>query len=349
MLDGLDSQILHAIQIAPRHSFRAVADLVGSTEQTVARRFRRMQRDGVVRVVGLLEPRAHGEANWLARIRAKPDDLRRVADALVRRPDVTHANVHSNWTELVCLVRAPLGVAEDGLLQRLPRTTALLSLDVELLLHTFGTRATACWTGYGATLGSAQVAELLAGAPRPTEASVLPEDSDRALFEALFDDGRASLTRLAEATGWSAARVARRMATLEAGGALGYDVDILPERIGFHVNAMVWLTAAPRHVHGVGEQLAAHPEVASVSAVSGRDNVMAIVVCRDVDQLYRYLSESLSAVDDISGYHVSIRTQRLKQVASLVAHGRLVTAASASGSPAPSPGFAPSRARPPLS
>lgn len=326
MMDRLDGQILHAVQILPRVSFRRIAEVVGATEQTVARRFRTMERQGIARVVGVVDPRMHGDAQWVARIRAKPDDLRRVADALVRRPDVTHANVHSNWTALVCLVRAPIGVPEDGLLQRLPRTTVLLGLDVELLLHTFGSRATACWTGYGASLDAEQIDALLAsGQDRAREAAV-PDPSDHALLDALTEDGRAPHTRLAEATGWSAARVARRMAALEAGGALGYDVDVLPERIGFHVNAMAWLTVAPAHVHAVGERLATHPEVASVSAISGRDNVMAIVVCRDVDHLYRYLSETLAAVPDVSGYHVSIRTQRLKQAASLVSHGRLVAA-----------------------
>jgi hypothetical protein len=53
---------------------------------------------------------------------------------------------------------------------------------------------------------------------------------------------------------------------------------------------------------------------------------MAIAICRDVDHLYRYLAEEFAAVAEVQTYDVSIRTQRLKQTASLIARGRLIHA-----------------------
>ena len=133
MLDTLDSNILHALQLSPRVSFRRIADVVDAPEQAVARRYRKLQRGGVVRVIGLLNPQVYGDSQWVVRVRAKPDDLPRLAEALVRRPEVTHANVLSGWTELVCIVRAPLGETKDSILQRLPRTSAVLGLEVDLI------------------------------------------------------------------------------------------------------------------------------------------------------------------------------------------------------------------------
>jgi len=118
--------------------------------------------------------------------------------------------------------------------------------------------------------------------------------------------------------------VGRRLAALEACGALLYDVDVLPERLGFQLSAMLWLTLAPRDLDRVGERIAAHDHIAFAGAVSGTKNLMAIAICRDSDDLYRYLSEQLGQVDEIIGYEVDIRTQRLKQHGSLVAHGRLI-------------------------
>lgn len=129
---------------------------------------------------------------------------------------------------------------------------------------------------------------------------------------------------MAERTGWSAARVARRIAALEASGTLLYEIDLLPERLGYHLNAMLWLTVAPQHLHSVGEQIAAHDEIAFAAAVSGRNNLIAVAICRDSDDFYRYLTERLAAIDHVRTYEVSIRTQRLKQSASLVAYGRLI-------------------------
>ena len=51
---------------------------------------------------------------------------------------------------------------------------------------------------------------------------------------------------------------------------------------------------------------------------------MAIAICRDTDDLYRYLSEELGQIAEIVSYEVNIRTQRLKQHGSVIAHGRLI-------------------------
>jgi DNA-binding Lrp family transcriptional regulator len=328
MVELLDGQILHALQLSPRVSFRRIAEVLDVPEQTVARRYRKLRRDGVVRVVGLIDPRVHGECQWVVRVHAKPDDLPRLADALVRRPDVTHANVLSGWTELVCVIRAPLGESSDGLLQRLPRTSSVLGLDINLVLHLFGEPARAQWTAYGNTLSDDQSTHILRSAEGvdPPSRPTIPTDEDQALLEALAEDGRAPHARLAEQTGWSPARVKRRIAALEAAGTLIYDVDLLPERLGFNLNAILWLTIAPRHLASVGEQIAVHHEIASVIAVSGRNNVMAVVICRDADHLYSYLAERLATIEHIQNYDISIRARRLKQAASLIRHGRLIQA-----------------------
>jgi DNA-binding Lrp family transcriptional regulator len=327
MTDPLDKQIIHALQLSPRVSFRQIAAVLGVTEQTVARRYHRLRRDGVVRVVGLQNPWVDDDADWICRIHAKPDRIPQLADALVRRPDVSHANMLSGGTDLVCVIRAPLGEnREDLLLQRLPRTTSVIDLHIDLVLHTFGDAATTPWTGYGHQLSAEQAAQILGERPAPPAIAgpSRPVAEDRPMLDALAEDGRAPHSQLAERTGWSVARVRRRIATLEASGALLYDVDVLPERLGYHLSAMLWLTVAPQHIHRVGERIVGHDRIAFAAAVSGSKNLLAIAICRDVHDLYTYLADHLGAINDILGYEVSIRTQRLKQSGSVIAYGRLI-------------------------
>ena len=328
MIDAVDGKILHALQLSPRVSFRRIADVIDESEQTVARRYRKLHRNGVVRVIGLVNPHVYGECQWAVRVRARPDDLPRLAEALVRRPEVTHANVLSGWTELVCIIRAPIGETKDSILQRLPRTSGVLGLEVDLILHVFGDPGGAHWTGYGNTLSAAQAQSIQQDADdanQPIDASP-PSEEDEPLFRALAADGRAPHSRLAEQTGWSSARVKRRIAALERAATLVFDVELLSDRLGFNVNAMLWLTTTPRQLATVAEEIATHPEVATVCAITGRSNLMAVVICRDVDDLYRYVVQRLASVEHIESYDLSIRTQRLKQAASLVAHGRLIQA-----------------------
>lgn len=326
MIKALDAQILHALQLAPRVSFRRIAAVVGASEQTVARRYHRLRREGVVRVVGLENRWADKEANWVCRIRAAPDHIPQLADALVRRPDVSHANVLTGWTDLVCVIRAPLGDTREDLLRRLPRAALVTDITIDLLLRSFGDPARAPWTGYGHTLSDRQAEHILADRTGPAACvqPSLPTAEDRPIFDALAEDGRTPQSRLAARTGWSVARVGRRLAALEASGALLYDVDVLPERLGHQLSAMLWLTLAPKDIQRAGERIAAHSRIAFAGATSGSKNLIAIAICRDTDDLYRYLSEELGQVEEILSYEVGIRTHRLKQHGSLVAHGRLV-------------------------
>lgn len=328
MIDALNSQILHALQLSPRVSFRRIAAVLGQTEQTVARRYHKLRRDGVVRVVGLQTPaQADGDAYWVCRMHAKPDRIAQLADALVQRRDVSHANVLLGWTELVCTIRAPLGEnREDVLLQRLPRTTAVTDLNIDLVLHRFGQPASAHWTGYGHNLSAEQADRILGEQPDlspPGQPAQLTAE-DRPMLDALAEDGRAPHSQLADRTGWSVARVRRRIAALAASGGLVYDVDMLPERLGYHLSAMLWLTVAPGHIHRAGERIAAHDEIAFAAATSGPKNIVAVAICRDAADLYRYLTDRLGAIQELLTYEVSIRTQRLKQHGSVIAHGRLI-------------------------
>ncbi|MEU1180707.1 Lrp/AsnC family transcriptional regulator [Streptomyces sp. NPDC005820] len=341
MIDAVDGEILHALQRAPRAPFRRIAEVIGVSEQTAARRYQALRRSGVIRVVGLVNPAVYGQAQWVARIRSRPDRVGPLADSLVKRQDIAHANLSSGGSEIICVIRAPFDAErEDVLLRQLPRSASVLDVTIDLVLHSFGQTDSRDWTGYGAGLTSDQV-KRLTGSDRaltPTGRPQPPTDEDSLLLNALAEDGRTTHTRLAELTGWSNTRVARRLDALETSGTLFYDVDLLPERLGHALNATLWLRVAAACLNQVGEELVRHPEVAFAAAVSGRHNLMATVICRDAEDFYRYLTTRVATIAGIDAYEVSIRVRRLKQAASLIYHGRLVR-------PAPAPDLRPGPAR----
>ncbi|BBY64019.1 Lrp/AsnC family transcriptional regulator [Mycolicibacterium helvum] len=326
-----DGLILHALQLYPRVSFRRIAEVTGLSEQTVSRRYHQLRRDGVLRVAGMVNPRVLGAAQWVARIRVKPDRVAQLADALIRRPDIGYTSIQSGGAELLCIIRAPKTAGRNPtLLQQLPRSAAVLDISVDLMLHSFGDATTTVWTAYGEKLTSTQARQVVEGRYRHEEpadgAPTAPTGDDAPLLVELARDGRASHAELARATGWSVPRVARHLTALERSGTLLYDVDILPEQMGYHVNAILWLTLPPEHTHAVGNQLATHDEVAFVAAITGRSNLMAVVICRDEEDLYRYLAGRFAAVRHLATYDISVRTEQLKQSTSLVTHGRLINA-----------------------
>lgn len=316
---------MHALQHSPRASFRRIGAAVGVSEQTVARRYQALRRDGVVRVLGRIAPAAHGHSEWVARIRCRPDRVNTLAHVLIRRPDISFAHITSGGAEIICIVHSPADTPRDDvLLQQLPKAVSVLNVNIDLLLHNFGLGRTSNWVGYDDRLTPEQQRQLTGEQIEPAEETVEPTAEDAPLLAVLTEDGRASHTHLAAVTGWSKGRVARRLEALEAAGTLFYDVDMLPERLGYHMHATLWLQVAPHHLEGVGEELAQHEETAFVGAVSGPHNIMAVVICRNSEELYRYLTTHVAKIQAIDGYEVSIRVRRLKQAGSAVARGRLV-------------------------
>ena len=106
VLDHLDHQVVRALQLDPRASFSLMAEVLGVSEQTVARRYRRLRGDGYLRVMGLVSPRGVGVTEWLLRVGCRPGGARRLADALARREDVSWVSLSSGGSEIVCVVRS---------------------------------------------------------------------------------------------------------------------------------------------------------------------------------------------------------------------------------------------------
>lgn len=220
MIDEVDGKILRALQCAPRASFRLIGEVAGVSEQTAARRFHALRRSGVMRVVGLVDPAVHGDARWVARIRCRPDRVGPLADALARRPDIAYAGLASGGSEIICVISAPVHVTRDDvLLRQLPQSASVLDVSIDLLIHPFGTSGPSDWTGYGGHLTPEQIRQLVGDRPDfPIGPPVRLTDEDTPLLDALAEDGRATHTQLADVTGWSTARVARRLDALEHSG-----------------------------------------------------------------------------------------------------------------------------------
>jgi DNA-binding Lrp family transcriptional regulator len=321
-LDPLSHQVIHALQIDGRASFNRIATVLGVSEQTVARRYRRMRADGIVRVVGLLDPSRLGQTMSTVRIQCRPGAATKLADALAKRADVAWLSLTAGGTEIVCSVRSITAERRDELLlQRLPSTSAVLAVSAHSTLHRFlGMRADD-WVGHGTLLTSKQIRQL--GAPVLSGEPASVADDDRPLLDALARDGRASYATLARATGWTETRVARRLATLRATGAVFFDVDLAVQLLGFRSTAHLWLTVAPADLVSVGETIAGHPEAAGVSAVTGTANLWASIVCRDADDLYRYITERIGAIPAVRQLEISPTLRQVKQAGSILSGGRL--------------------------
>jgi DNA-binding Lrp family transcriptional regulator len=309
-LDEVDRQLLHALMVAPRASFRQFGAVLEVSDQTIARRYRRLAENSGLRVFGLVNGQRAGWVDWLVRLQAAPGSAQRIADTLAQRPDTRWVRLYSGGTEIVCTVQVRSPEQRNALfLQGLPGSRHVSAITAQSILHVFTPVA---YVGYARALSAAQLAALrevaAEPAPQPAEAAPPPgtesawvapgatvlRDTDDPLLAELARDGRAAVADLAAATHWHESTVRRRIDELHRAGLLYFDLDIDDALLGVSVNVMLWLKIEPACLDAAGRAVAAHPEIPFAAATTGPTNLAVSAVFRDTRQLYGYLTTRLA-------------------------------------------------------
>ena len=145
MLDAIDRQIIHLLTIEPRASFRTVAVVTGISDQTAARRYRRLCEAAELRVLGVIDGSRLGWAEWFVRLQTTPGSADSIADALARRPDTRWVRLASGGTEISCMMRPRTPEQRDALFLRgLPGSRRVVQISAHSILHRF---TPAAWPG----------------------------------------------------------------------------------------------------------------------------------------------------------------------------------------------------------
>jgi DNA-binding Lrp family transcriptional regulator len=314
-LDELDRKLLQALQLDGRAPFSRIATVLGVSDQTIARRYKRLRSSGNLQVLGMTDESRLGRTIWLMRLHCTPDGADRLAGALARRTDTSYVALISGGTEVTCAMRPRTDAARNEmLLDRLQHTPRVIGVSAHCVLYSF----------YGGPVGGLnkisalsreEEAALQLPAPEPARAPVTVTDADEALLSVLQRDGRAAIPELQGASGLSEDAVRRRLAHLRATGVLYFDVQYAPELLGQHVTAMLWLWVSPAALSAVGTAMAQHDEVNFAAAVTGHANIFAVLVCRDTRQLYTYLSERISALDGVRSVETALVLRHVKRLA----------------------------------
>ena len=302
MPDALDVQLVYALQLDGRAPFSLIGEVLGVSDQTIARRYHRLRSAGQLRVRGLVEPDLIGLTSWLIRVQCTPNAAAVVAEALARRPDTAWISLTSGGTEVACVARTRSGDEDSHLLlDTLPRSRGVTGITAQCVLHTYFGGVLSLINKSG-TLTQDQVAALQ---PAAAQGGVAPGGTgpaapgriaaeDTALLAALELDGRTTHRDLAAATGWSQTTVRRRIADLQASGMLYFDVDFHHSLLDLSARGMVWLTVSPDRLDAAGEAMARHPETAYVAATTGKANLYASVLSPSTEALYTYLTADIA-------------------------------------------------------
>lgn len=279
LMTEIEQRVVSALQVDGRAGPGRIAEVLGLSPRTVTRAIARLRADGRLKVVCVPDP-AHGlRGAMLLRVKVLRGRTPVIAAALAKRNDVLFVDVLAGGEEISAVALGGL----DGRLvhDALPSTTAVTELRAHSILHVFSD-ATRWRTGLLSD------GETVALTPPPPGADVPLDDLDRRLLDRLAGDARLGPAELAGEAPESTVR--RRLDRLAAAGRLRTYANIDVRALGLEVDANVWMTVPPGRLDEVGRKLATHPMVHGTLATTGVTNLMAAVWCRDLGDLYAFVT-----------------------------------------------------------
>lgn len=132
-------------------------------------------------------------------------------------------------------------------------------------------------------------------------------DIDRAILEALTDDGRMSMRTLAEQLHISRANAYVRVSRLRSNGVIrGFRADVDPARSGWGTSAYVTLNLRQAEWRRIREELQQLRGVVQIALVGGEFDVILLVRAQDNADLRRLVLDEIQDINGVINTHTQL-------------------------------------------
>jgi Lrp/AsnC family transcriptional regulator for asnA, asnC and gidA len=140
------------------------------------------------------------------------------------------------------------------------------------------------------------------------------DETDLKIIEALRKDGRVPFAQIAEQLAVSPGMIRQRYSRLMEQGFLKVVAITNPLRMGFKTMAMIGIRVDGSKLLDVAEKISKLDEVIYMVISSGRFDIFAEVVCRDHEDLLRFITEKLSTIDGVRDSESFMHLKIVKEV-----------------------------------
>jgi len=140
------------------------------------------------------------------------------------------------------------------------------------------------------------------------------DETDLKIIEALRKDGRVAFAQIAEQLDVSPGMIRQRYNRLVEQGYLKVVAITNPLRMGFTSMAMIGIRVDGRKLLTVAEKVSRLDEVIYMIISSGRFDIFAEVVCRNHEDLLRFITEKLSVIDGVRESESFMHLKIIKEV-----------------------------------
>jgi DNA-binding Lrp family transcriptional regulator len=279
-----DLELIDAIQINPRASWRDVGTALDVSAMTAARRWSSLREAGLAWSNVTTGPQL--SRGVIIELACAPGTTDQVVRGLVATPDVMtvgHLTGEYNLYALTVSVSVKaLANFQLDVINKLPA----MRLRTHLYHHAYG--GSGRWRLN--VLNRSQVSRLSESKSPPSPWSPV-SITDRKLFLALAEDARRPLTKLAEDLDLTPQAVGRQLKRAQRSGTIDFRVDVARPYAGWHLGAFLWISTPQEQLHIASEKLGKLPETRFCASISGTARNISLIVSlhapEDVDSLIR--------------------------------------------------------------
>ena len=329
-LDDLDRKILAALHMNGRASWTDIAQLIGTSTTTVARRAQQLFASGVVRVAVLPHLEHDGPVHvFMVRLTCAPGSQLKVAGLLASNPDIRFVTIVTGGYDIVFELVAPkhrdLFSMLVDFVHRIPGS---LQSNADLVLHTY--KVSYDWSS-----------RVLGDRPVPFAAPPMPhmcerdhfDEVDREVLAAMRDDGRASFQSVAARLGISESTARRRLEAMLERGCASVATFIPAAALGYEAEILFWLSVEPSMLESVAERLSGERGVRVIASVLGQASLMCEVIMPTTADIHRFTSRTLAAVPGIQSWTAGVQVLTVKRGFLMVPWAEARIEAALAGSP----------------
>lgn len=309
-LDDLDRKILAALHVNGRASWTDIAQLIGTSTTTVARRAQHLFGAGLARVAVLPHLEHEGPVHvFLVRLTCAPGSQLRVAGLLAANPDIRYVTIVTGGYDIVFELVAPKHRDLYSMLVDFVHTIpGAQQSNADLVLHTY--KVSYDWS---APLLGPQAAAFATPRPLHTCERGHLDDVDREVLAALRDDGRASFQSVGRRLGISESTARRRLEAMLDRGCASVTAFIPAAALGYEAEILFWLSVEPSMQDSVAERLSGERGVRMIASVLGQASLICEVIVPTTADLHHFTSRTLASVPGIQSWTAGVQVLTVKR------------------------------------
>ncbi|GAA3725017.1 DNA-binding Lrp family transcriptional regulator [Spinactinospora alkalitolerans] len=289
-----DLQLVDALQVNPRATWAEVGAALGVSAVTAARRWNRLEEQGLAWVNAAIGPERSMGA--VLEVRCAPSDTEDVARALARFPNIITVGATTGDFQVFAIL-----LATD--LQELMRTLARKFTPVKGAVRIRHNIFRLLYGGVHWRQGVLSPGEsrIMEPDPSPNRPRVRPLGiEDRALFRHLNRRGRATPTEIAAELGLSQHRVRRRLNELSASQEIIFRCDVARPLFDLPLGVYLQLKAPDTTVGQAASELGRWRETRLCANAISASNIILVIGLHQLSELEEVQSRIAERFPDVS-------------------------------------------------